>query len=510
MVEGDRPHPDPAPGEPDPHPPAPPQGPESSVPPPAGPVVPPRRRRWLVLLAVGLVCLLLAAGAVWRLDGVGTPGRSLPSAAGPTDDPATVAPPPGLDLPAAPTAAAVAPVLAGDEVDRGSVRDALQGLLGDRRLGRRVMVQVAGVDGRPVLTRGPRVVTPASTLKLLTSLAALEAVGPEHRFTTRVLLSGRRLTLVGGGDPLLARAPSPGGYPEQADLATLARRAARALTDRGTTKVRLAYDDSLFSGPAASGTWEPDYLPDDVVSPVTALWVDEGRERSGLVPRSADPSLAAAEVFAHALRRRGVEVRGVPRHAEAEGGATEVAEVLSAPLVEIVQHVLEVSDNEGAEVLARQVALARGLPASFEGGARAVRRVVAALGVPLGGAATHDGSGLSRADRLPGRALLTALAVAADPEHPELAGLVAGLPVAGFSGSLSYRFGVDADPGLGFVRAKTGTLTGVHGLAGLVVARDGTVMTFVALADRVKVRNAQFARDRLDQIASALAGCACS
>ena len=45
---------------------------------------------------------------------------------------------------------------------------------------------------------------PASTLKLLTATAALETLGPDRTFATRVVADGRnRLTLVGGGDPFL-------------------------------------------------------------------------------------------------------------------------------------------------------------------------------------------------------------------------------------------------------------------------------------------------------------------
>jgi D-alanyl-D-alanine carboxypeptidase/D-alanyl-D-alanine-endopeptidase (penicillin-binding protein 4) len=108
--------------------------------------------------------------------------------------------------------------------------------------------------------------------------------------------------------------------------------------------------------------------------------------------------------------------------------------------------------------------------------------------------------------------LLETLAVGATPEEPELGMLVAGLPVAGFSGSLGYRFVTGSEDGLGRVRAKTGTLVagGVHGLAGLVTSEDGTLMLFVAVADRVKVENTLFVRDRLDQVAAALAGCACA
>ncbi len=347
-------------------------------------------------------------------------------------------------------------------------------------------------------------------MKLLTCLAALESVGPEHRFTTSTALRGRVLTLVGGGDPLLARDALGSGYPDQADLGTLARRTARGLKAEGTTRVRLAYDDTLFTGPAASPDWEPSYLPDDVVSPISALWVDEGREATGLVPRSADPPGDAATVFADALRGRGITVSGPVRARAAGARALAVAEVESAPLVEVVQHVLEASDNEGAEVLARHVALAEGEPASFDGASRAVRRVVRGLGIPLDRAVVQDGSGLSRGDRLPTRTLLAVLAAGLDPDRPELGGLTEGLPVAGFSGSLSYRFTDGSDAGLGWVRAKTGTLRGVHALAGVVTGRDGTVMTFVAVADRVREPNTLFVRDQLDRISSALAGCRCA
>ena len=159
----------------------------------------------------------------------------------------------------------------------------------------------------------------------------------------------------------------------------------------------------------------------------------------------------------------------------------------SAPLAQVVQHVLEVSDNEGAEVLARQVAIAQGKPASFAGGAAAVREVLTGLGVDLAGDRTYDGSGLSRHDLLTPETLLSVIRVASSPDKPGLRSVVADLPVAGFTGSLAYRFQSGDKAGLGMVRAKTGTLTGVHGLTGTVTSVDGAVMSFVAIADRVKL-----------------------
>jgi D-alanyl-D-alanine carboxypeptidase/D-alanyl-D-alanine-endopeptidase (penicillin-binding protein 4) len=190
--------------------------------------------------------------------------------------------------------------------------------------------------------------------------------------------------------------------------------------------------------------------------------------------------------------------------------AEEVASVHGAPLAQVVQHVLEVSDNEGAEVLARQVALAEGQPASIAGGAGAVRSVLTRLGADLAGDRTYDGSGLSRHDLITPETLLAVIGAASGDEHPGLRSAVADLPVAGFTGSLAFRFQSGDKAGLGIVRAKTGTLTGVHGLTGTVTSKDGAVMSFVAVADRVSLPNTLDARAKLDEIASALAGCTCA
>jgi D-alanyl-D-alanine carboxypeptidase/D-alanyl-D-alanine-endopeptidase (penicillin-binding protein 4) len=407
----------------------------------------------------------------------------------------------------------VAPLVAGvtgtSSVDGAAVARVLRPLVKAPVLGRRVTVAVAPLgSSRPVYTSGAPVVTPASTLKLLTSAAALEVLGPDHRFGTTVVRSGRQVVLVGGGDPLLTRVPDGDGvYPRRADLTTLARRTASALEQAGVRRTRLGFDTSLFSGPEVEPTWEADYVPQNVVSPITALWVDEGRERDGYSTRSADPALAAAQFFSSALRKRGIEVVGQPQPAEAPGDATPLAEVEGAPLSQVVQHVLELSDNEGAEVLARHVAITQGGEPSFDGGVRAVEEVLAAIGVRLEGAELHDGSGLSRKDRLGWATLIDVLRVAAT--DPDLRTVLTGLPVAGFSGSLAYRFEMAPRAALGEVRAKTGTLTGVHGLAGTVHTRDGVVLAFVAIADRVRPFESLMARARLDEIAGALAACVC-
>ena len=201
----------------------------------------------------------------------------------------------------------------------------------------------------------------------------------------------------------------------------------------------------------------------------------------------------------------------MPEPRSADPAATEIARVTSPSLAQIVEHTLLVSDNEAAEVLARQVAIATGAPATFVGGADAVLSTVAGLGVPTSGATTYDGSGLSRDNRLDPDTLTGVLELAGSDDHPDLRAVLTGLPVAGFNGSLSERFAETSDrEGRGSVRAKTGTLTGVSGLAGTVTDRTGTPMVFAVLADDIALLDTLDARAALDDVAAALAACRCA
>jgi D-alanyl-D-alanine carboxypeptidase/D-alanyl-D-alanine-endopeptidase (penicillin-binding protein 4) len=160
-------------------------------------------------------------------------------------------------------------------------------------------------------------------------------------------------------------------------------------------------------------------------------------------------------------------------------------------------------------VLAHHVGLAVRHDGSFAGGAAAVVQVLRGLGVETAGSRVYDGSGLSRRDRLTPDILLGVLRTASSAEHPQLRQVVTGLPVAGFTGSLQWRFDDAPAAARGRVRAKTGTLTGVSGLAGLITDVDGTPMVFVVIADRVAVPQTLAARHGLDLIAGALAACRC-
>ncbi len=427
----------------------------------------------------------------------------------PDTDPAAVVLPAGLELPAAQEPEPPAQPAVGEALSPEAVRRALAPALRDPDLGRSVVAAVADLGGNePVFTLGQGTVVPASTTKLLTAVAALAVMDPGTTFETKVARTGAdQLFLVGGGDPLLASEPQLNAWPARADVVTLARQTAETLRAEQVSRVRLSYDASLFAGPGDNPGWESSYVPDGVVAPISSLMVDMGHHPRGW-GRVDDPSRTAADAYADALRAEGIKVARI-RPRTTPTAATTVATVTSAPLEDIVRRVLDVSDNEGAEVLAHHVGLAEEGEGSFVAGARGTLAALDRLGVDLSDAALFDGSGLSRKNRLTARTLVDVLRVAAADGNPELRAAVDGLPVAGFTGSLTSRFADEGEDGLGRVRAKTGTLTGVHALAGLVTGADGTPMVFVVAADRVVPARTLDARQALDVAAAALAACLC-
>lgn len=433
--------------------------------------------------------------------------------------PALIAPPSGIALPTFVAPVPVADPLVPTVADPEAIRAVLAPLLGDKDLGTHVVAAVADVHGN-VLFRGgtspaSTSATPASTIKLVTAVAALSSLGPDATVRTKVVAGATpgEIVLVGGGDPYLTDNPltaEDSERPAPADLRTLAAATAATLQGQGATAVQLGFDDTLFSGAPVNPHWDPTDVSAGYAAPITSLWVDQGHPEKG--PNTVeDPALQAAQVFARELRAAGIAVGGAPRRTAAPAGAQELAGIDSARMDQIAAEVLADSDNEGAEVLAHLVGLKEGFGASFDGGLQGIRAVLTRLGAPLlPEDAVYDGSGLSPATKLTADTLIRMLALGVDPAHPELRTIVTALPVAGFTGSLAERYERGPLAGRGRVAAKTGTLTGVHALAGVATTPTGATLLFVFLADQVKPEKALDARESLDVITSTLGGCLCN
>ncbi|MER7841583.1 D-alanyl-D-alanine carboxypeptidase/D-alanyl-D-alanine-endopeptidase [Streptomyces sp. NPDC096040] len=380
-----------------------------------------------------------------------------------------------------------------------ALTDLLGPLLRDSALGStRTAVVVDVATGRRLYGSGAdTALTPASTTKIATAVAALSALGPDHRITTRVALEPgtREVVLVGGGDPTLTARKDAG---EWASLRTLATETAGSLTERGIKQITLSYDTTLYTGPDLHSIGANANL-----ARVSPLMADEARtdgSSNGPAVRVSDPAADAAQKFAGFLAEAGIKTSS-PGTSKASSRADTLATVSSPPLSSIVERMLTNSDNDIAEALARQTALASGEPASFAGGAAAIRAQLTKLGLPMTGATFHDGSGLNRDDRLTANLLTALLVMAADADRPGLRPVLTGLPVAGFTGTLTSRY---TDGAAGVVRAKTGTLTGVNTLAGTVVDKDGRLLVFAFLA--ANTTSPPAAQAALDRTATALAG----
>lgn len=344
---------------------------------------------------------------------------------------------------------------------------------------------------------------PASTMKLLTSTAALSILGPGQTFKTLVVSPKRgQIILVGGGDPYLAR-QARSDYPKRATITGLARATASELKHDKISRVSLGYDASLFKGPAWNSRWPGFY--GDQVSRTSALWVDEGHVGYGGV-RYKDPAKEAATAFATALSKQGIKVTGT-HSARAPRTAPVLAKVSSMPLERIVEHLLMVSDNDAAEVIFRQAAIGAGKPGSIAEATTVVRAELSKLGIWDAGMTINDGSGLARETKVPADSMVKMLRVAAGKQHPELRPVITGLSVAGVEGSLKRQYSDGQSlAGRGVVRGKTGTLNKVRARAGVLRSTDGSVLAYAFL---IKPKNEYNAMVWLDRVTTALSTCGC-
>ncbi|WP_238412680.1 D-alanyl-D-alanine carboxypeptidase/D-alanyl-D-alanine endopeptidase [Saccharothrix deserti] len=422
----------------------------------------------------------------------------------------TPAPTTAAPLPPAPVALSMKGVGAdGTAPTAAGVRAVLSGPAANALLAPVAGVVVDPVTGTTLWNQGETAPqTPASTIKILTAAAALLTLDHTSQLSTKVVQGAQpgTVVLVGGGDPTLSSLPAGETtvYPGAATIDDLAAQ----VRATGQPVTQVQYDVSRYAGPGMAPGWDPADVPTGYVSPIEPVMLDGGRSdpKKMDTPRTSTPAAAAAQALAQRL--------GVP--AVAAGVATPDAKVLgevkSAPVDQLVENLMQISDNVLAETMAREVAKARGAEMSFEGAAKAVRDVLTENGFDLSSSTVVDGSGLSPNDKVPAKLLADVLTAAAkpdasDPKTAKLRPLLTALPVAGGSGTLAGRYEESGAEGRGWVRAKTGTLTSVNSLAGVVLDTDGRLLVFAFMS--LSPEQAIPVRGALDEMAAALRTCGC-
>ncbi|WP_025736310.1 D-alanyl-D-alanine carboxypeptidase/D-alanyl-D-alanine endopeptidase [Mycobacterium genavense] len=459
------------------------------------------RTRWrkstqvfIGLAVLAFVAAVVAAATFFTTGGHGSSGTHVP-----VPPPRAPIVKPGM-VPVADTAetpspgalaAVLAPVAADPNLGRlgGRISDALTG---------KVLWQVA--DDVPLV--------PASTNKVLTAAAALLTLDRQARISTRVVAGSPNaqgpIVLVGAGDPTISAAPPDvptwyRGAPRISDLVEQIHRS-------GMTPTAVQVDTSAFTGPTMAQGWDPADVDNGDIAPIESVMIDCGRIQPTTVNsrRSKTPALDAGRELAKAL---GLDPAAVTI-ASAPSGARQLAVVQSAPLVQRLGEMMDHSDNVLAESIAREVAAAINRPRSFAGAVDAVTNRLSTAHVDTTGATLVDSSGLSVDDRLTAKTLDGTVQAAAGPDQPALRALLDLLPIAGGSGTLADRFldqATNQGPA-GWLRAKTGSLTVINSLVGVVTDRTGRVLTFAFISNAAGPNG----RNAMDTLATRLWTCGCT
>lgn len=298
---------------------------------------------------------------------------------------------------------------------------------------------------------------PASTLKTITAITALEELGIDYHFSTRVCYDGTEpdsvhvwhgdIYVVGGMDPRLS----------SADISRMADDIRKLGVDSITGCI---YADQSFKD---GKKWGAGWCWDDNDNPL-------------LLPLKYNNKDAFIDTFISRLRQKGIYIDGCQGTKAVPSGAREVASV-SRSLRDVMRPMLKNSNNHCAEsVFYAMVHHAYGNGATAHQGQTMVRRTMARAGVD--NASSYDivdGSGLSLYDYVSPHAEVMMLRYAW--KNKEVYDFFRHLlPVAGSDGTLRKRMrGTRAS---GNVHAKTGTVTGIRSLCGYLTASNGHHIAF--------------------------------
>ena len=333
-----------------------------------------------------------------------------------------------------------------------------------------------------------KLLMPASTMKIVTAVVALETLSPDYRFTTRTVWqpSTKTLWLVGGGDPLLS----------SKNLATLASKVRKALPK--IKKITLRADTSMF-GPFEKPQGWSSYSVPWTIRKVSPLVVDDA-----IV---ADPADHAVGVFAKALKKVGIA--SLVKNNKPSSGQ-KLASIQSLPITKALGTILRTSDNNMAEMVFRVAAAESGGQGTWSAARSHSTATLTKLGLNVTGLVIEDGSGMSRNNRLTADFLVKLLNTTRQQNHPRLNVIAAKdlMATAGKSGTLNNRFNTESTRcAVGAIEAKTGTFRDVTALAGFAQNIDGTEMAFAVIINNVPGRSFLSIRSTMDRLATSLVNC---
>jgi D-alanyl-D-alanine carboxypeptidase len=316
---------------------------------------------------------------------------------------------------------------------------------------------------------------PASNMKLVTTLSALNTWGPDHRFKTELygpdaqvsadgVLTGD-LYLKGYGDPSL----STRDYQRREfgfKTASFESFAKRLKTLRVRKVVgRVLGDESYFDTVRDGPTWTPNLQLES--GTLSALSGNESKEENGT--RVGDPALYAAQLMKQALRSRGIRVTGAAGTGVVPDTARLYKQQFSAPLATLLKRMDKNSDNFFAEIFTKGFGRQVLGVGSTQAGVDVSRRTLEAMGLDPASFVLVDGSGLSYSNRLTAADLGVLLGAARQRSDADV--FYDALAIAGEDGTLAWRMGGTAAQDN--ARAKTGTLAISVCLSGYVTSANG-------------------------------------
>lgn len=350
------------------------------------------------------------------------------------------------------------------------------------------------VEGRRIADKDSTLVLlPASNMKILVAAVALEVLGVDHRFVTNLYGSKEGssivgdLVVVGSGDPGIASTDYLSTMKFPSRHATPAEDFVTALTDLQVNEitgsilgVESRYDLERYAPQLGLG------IRGTEVGPLGALMINDGAV-SGDPIKPDQPAAAAARQLYEMYTRSGIAVRGGFRASTAIPEGEPLATVESPPLSRIVIDLLANSDNNTAELLLKEIGLAKRGEGTREAGIAVVRETLVGWSIDVSSLTMLDGAGLERGNLLSCDLLSAVLA-----RNGAFGPLGEALAVAGETGTLVGIF--DGNPAKGRLRGKTGTLSGAKALAGFVPYTDDESVSYVLILNGPSVANQKYYR----------------